>query len=389
MTENKSAKTIKIKIFNKCNICKKNKSKSYFSNDITECNKCVSTSKKCTECKYNRLYKFFMDNDGNEMPKCIPCNIKINGKGHRKKKSTAIFKINDKDHKCCKKCPFVGNISYYIGDRGKIITICPRCSINKKGYDKKSRDANKIEDENIYITINGIDHKYCYRHKKYEIVAKFLDANGKETAGCRRCLNNEMRLNNKNKCKHGGGTRKECPRCPDICSYCKKKFTPEEGDISTCHTCRYYSNCTHGYRLKTNCRKCMNETRKMYKRRNKCSHGVSPYSCSTCNPVGHLAENTRKRVYDALKKDKIKHTVEYLGCDMHFYRDYIAQQFIGDMSWENHGEWHVDHIMPLQYKDPITHAKPTIEQLIERLHYSNTQPLWAHENCVKGNHWVG
>ena len=54
-----------------------------------------------------------------------------------------------------------------------------------------------------------------------------------------------------------------------------------------------------------------------------------------------------------------------------------------DMSWDNHGDWHIDHIIPLKYDNP------TLEQTIQRLHYTNTQPLWATENISKGNRYVG
>ena len=57
------------------------------------------------------------------------------------------------------------------------------------------------------------------------------------------------------------------------------------------------------------------------------------------------------------------------------------------MDWKNHGEWQIDHIIPLQY-----HANgeaPTLDETIKRLHYTNTQPLWAADNIRKGNRWVG
>lgn len=57
------------------------------------------------------------------------------------------------------------------------------------------------------------------------------------------------------------------------------------------------------------------------------------------------------------------------------------------MTWENQGEWHIDHIVPLKYcKDGI---KPTHEEVIERLHYKNLQAMWGPENIAKGNRFVG
>jgi hypothetical protein len=56
------------------------------------------------------------------------------------------------------------------------------------------------------------------------------------------------------------------------------------------------------------------------------------------------------------------------------------------MTWENQGSWHIDHIIPLKYDNG---EELTLEETIKRLHYLNTQPLWATENIIKGNRYVG
>ena len=48
------------------------------------------------------------------------------------------------------------------------------------------------------------------------------------------------------------------------------------------------------------------------------------------------------------------------------------------MTWENHGEWHIDHIMPM-------YTAQTEEETLELNHYTNLQPLWAEENLSKSN----
>jgi hypothetical protein len=48
------------------------------------------------------------------------------------------------------------------------------------------------------------------------------------------------------------------------------------------------------------------------------------------------------------------------------------------MSWDNHGKWHIDHIIPL--------ASAETEEDIYRLsHYTNLQPLWAEDNWRKNS----
>jgi len=58
------------------------------------------------------------------------------------------------------------------------------------------------------------------------------------------------------------------------------------------------------------------------------------------------------------------------------------------MTWENYGsEWHIDHIKPVKYLE--NGEAPAIEEVGKRLHWTNTQPLWANENIAKGNRFVG
>ena len=93
--------------------------------------------------------------------------------------------------------------------------------------------------------------------------------------------------------------------------------------------------------------------------------------------------NMRSRICDVLRGCKSKTTKEYLGCTSEEFRKHIEEQFRDGMTWENYGEWHIDHITPLKY------GEPTFEEVVERLHYKNTQPLWARENISKGNRFIG
>ena len=74
---------------------------------------------------------------------------------------------------------------------------------------------------------------------------------------------------------------------------------------------------------------------------------------------------------------KKSRTQGILGCSYEFFKNYIETQFQEGMSWGNHGDWHLDHIVPV--------ATATSEEDVIRLnHYSNFQPLWAIDNLKKG-----
>ena len=113
-----------------------------------------------------------------------------------------------------------------------------------------------------------------------------------------------------------------------------------------------------------------------------CPCGVLKSTCKVCDPLGHLIAAVRSRIHSALKQQKNKHSIEYLGCSWEFYKKYMEERFEEGMTWENHGEWHIDHIVPIKYGEDTT-----IEEIGKRFHYTNTQPLWAGENLSKGNRY--
>ena len=50
------------------------------------------------------------------------------------------------------------------------------------------------------------------------------------------------------------------------------------------------------------------------------------------------------------------------------------------MSWNNYGEWHVDHIKPCAKFDLSEE-----EQQKKCFNYKNLQPLWGEDNLKKGD----
>lgn len=93
-----------------------------------------------------------------------------------------------------------------------------------------------------------------------------------------------------------------------------------------------------------------------------------------------IKENLRSRLRMALKKNlKTGSAIRDLGCSVGALKSHLENQFQPGMSWENYGEWHIDHIVPLSAFD-LTNE----EEHKKACHYSNLQPLWEGENLRKG-----
>ncbi len=98
------------------------------------------------------------------------------------------------------------------------------------------------------------------------------------------------------------------------------------------------------------------------------------------NPNYLLRRRLGIRLYRALKgQNKSASTIKLLGCPIEFAVSHIQKQFTEGMSLENHGQWHVDHILPLSSFDL---SDP--DQQRKACHYTNLQPLWKLDNLRKG-----
>jgi len=97
-----------------------------------------------------------------------------------------------------------------------------------------------------------------------------------------------------------------------------------------------------------------------------------------------IACNMRSRLRIFLKGNKIiksNKTFNYIGCNKEELKKYLENKFKNGMSWNNYGEWEIDHIIPFKYfKD---NGGITEENLYKVMHYTNLQPLWKSENRKK------
>lgn len=98
------------------------------------------------------------------------------------------------------------------------------------------------------------------------------------------------------------------------------------------------------------------------------------------DPQFKLAITLRNRLNRVIKRgQKAGSVVRDLGCSIEALKEHLERQFQEGMTWDNYGDWHIDHILPLSSFD-LTDR----EQFLKACHYTNLQPLWKLDNLSKG-----
>lgn len=328
---------------------------------------------KCATCQCDKPIADFMFRN-KPCKNCIACRTR----GHC---------IHGKKPYCCKECGGKG-----ICTHGRMRNTCKQCGGNLRCSHNRIR-ANCKDCDGKNICIHKKIRRFCM-----ECGGTGMCSHGKQKSRCIECGGGSI-------CKHkifrtlckecgGGGLcdheipRSRCKECGggSYCDHGKRRgrcrecgggqFCEHDRLRDICKKCIGGSICPHS-KIRSRCKECGGSSF--------CEHDTQKSTCIICSPIGHLVMIVRGRIHTGLKNHggKNMRTIDYLGCTAEFYHDYLTSKLEDGMTWDNYGEWQVDHIIPLAYQNP------TDEQVIERLHWSNTQPLWKADNASKGHRYVG
>lgn len=99
------------------------------------------------------------------------------------------------------------------------------------------------------------------------------------------------------------------------------------------------------------------------------------------NPFLKFKRATRNNITKSIKRGGYKKgssSFNILGCPFDVFKQHIERQFQKGMTWDNYGDWHLDHIIPMA-------SATTEEEVLKLNHYTNFQPLWAEDNLKKSD----
>jgi hypothetical protein len=231
--------------------------------------------------------------------------------------------------------------------------------------------------------------------------------------GCVKCGYDSMVKNNpKNKSKilinDLGNKAKKCGICKETkeLNNFYKDNTHIDNLSSTCMCC----NKENGKIYRQNNRESIRERNKNYERKNKSKakkRSKKWYSNNKIKAIKRVSkwrddnrekyrewsrENSKKkrkecikfRMKDSMRRllrrcviNKTDRTHKMLGYTWDQLKGRMECQFTDEMSWENYGEWHIDHKKPV-YKFDTDSSASTVNSL------SNLQPLWATTREING-----
>lgn len=96
-----------------------------------------------------------------------------------------------------------------------------------------------------------------------------------------------------------------------------------------------------------------------------------------------MSQNVKRQLRNGKETKSWRVLVDYTPSEL---CKHLESQFIEGMSWENYGEWHIDHIIPVS---AFNFSTPQDIDFRRCWSLKNLRPLWARENISKGNNLSG
>jgi hypothetical protein len=103
------------------------------------------------------------------------------------------------------------------------------------------------------------------------------------------------------------------------------------------------------------------------------------------DPIYKLINNFRTAIYQVLKENNVQkngHYFEILKYTPEQLINHLEKQFSDEMTWDNYGDWHVDHKHPIS----LYNIKEIGDnEFMKCWSLDNLQPMWGVDNIKKSN----
>jgi hypothetical protein len=170
-------------------------------------------------------------------------------------------------------------------------------------------------------------------------------------------------------------------------------------ELSSCYVCKIKKNVNEFYKdssrksgIASKCKQCSDiisrERRKVklnsnpeFRKLDNRKKEESRVNRESRDPVFKLKRKMRHSLRGSFKRkgqNKNTQSQQILGADWEIVKKHFESLFTEGMTWDNMGEWHIDHIIPLS-------TAKLEEEILNLCNYKNLQPLWAKDNLEKSD----
>jgi len=101
---------------------------------------------------------------------------------------------------------------------------------------------------------------------------------------------------------------------------------------------------------------------------------------------GRMSRRMRHALHGRNMGPKSQHVFDILGYSADDLMKHLESKFEPGMTWENIGEWHIDHVTPDSW---FNYSSVEDQAFIDCWSLNNLQPMWKPENMSKGNRYSG
>lgn len=249
--------------------------------------------------------------------------------------------------KKCNRCKVEREISLFVKE-GKELVTCSLCRQQRRDY---------YRGENV-----GFANK----------IIKHVEVDGSPAKACTQCKIVKT-LDNYNK-----ATGKSSDNLKAVCKTCLKLYAQtEDGKKKQAARAKRYYDKNAALIL---------EKGKEWRNKNRDRYNKHRREYFASNPNAVIRRNLRTRIYHAIMNQstaKSSRTLDLIGCSVYKLMEHLESLFDEEMSWDNYGDWHIDHIKPCAKFD-LTIP----ENQRKCFNYQNLQPLWAADNMRKKDKWT-
>lgn len=201
--------------------------------------------------------------------------------------------------------------------------------------------------------------------------------NGKECKSCRSLRNKQEYKNKKANFEKEQPDEKDCSGCGETKTLCKFDKNPRSKDG---HTGRC-KDCINKRRREKYAQKSKSQKRDLYIK-NKEYYTNYRRERMKRDPAFKVRARFGTLVSRSVKERIDNSCFDYLPYSFDELLNHLEEKFTIGMSWDNYGNWHIDHIKPQSSFNWETHKDKDFQECWA---LENLQPLWAADNIKKSN----